>query len=265
MADPSAWRARPQSPAEREALASRTHSLLRQAAAVPRCRSTNHDAVVTDHLWLADVLARRFHHRGEDPEDVLQVARIGLVEAVQRFDPAQPSFIAFAVPTITGVLKRHFRDRSWTIRPPRQTQELAAQVWREWPSLAQQLGGIPTSRDLAERVRAPLASVEQARRASQCFRATSLEALGGLVGVAVSVDAVDDLERCEARVMVDDVLDRLEPSERRLLWLRYGEQRSQAEIAVAVGTSQMQVSRMLARLLAKVRVLVGAESAAVAA
>ena len=88
------------------------------------------DEVVTTHLWLADTLARRYYRRGEDDQDLLQIARAGLVEATQRFDPERGSFYSFAVPTVLGVLKRHFRDRSWDMRPPRRTQELANEIRR---------------------------------------------------------------------------------------------------------------------------------------
>src|SRR4029453_8599515 len=91
------------------------------------------DEVVTSHLWLAETLSRRFLRRGEDEEDLLQVARTGLVEAAQRFDPEQGAFIAFAVPTITGVLKRHFRDHGWMCRTPPRTQGGATGLCAQWP------------------------------------------------------------------------------------------------------------------------------------
>lgn len=128
----------------RDPLADRTLQLLSRARiADVEERQRLHDEVVTSHLWLAESLARRFQYRGEDLDDLQQVARIGLVEACQRFDPERGSFIAFASPTITGVLKRHFRDHGWLVRPPRRTQELASGIWKQWPELVQQLGSIP--------------------------------------------------------------------------------------------------------------------------
>ena len=119
--------------------------------------------MVTSHLWLAEKLARQFLHRGEDEEDLVQVAYTGLVEACLRFDPHQGSFVGFAEPTITGVLKRHFRDHGWTVRPPRPTQELASVIWRRWPTLVQEMGTLPCAQDLAQELGAPVSAVQQAR------------------------------------------------------------------------------------------------------
>src|SRR5215218_172019 len=161
----------------REELAERTNDLLIAAqTAGPVKRQRMLDEVVTSHLWLAETLARRFIHRGEDNEDLMQVACIGLVEACRRFDPQQGSFVGFAVPTITGVLKRHFRDHGWFVRPPRPTQELAAIIWRQWPALVQQMGSVPRSRDLADELGAPVGAVRQARFASQGYSASSIDA-----------------------------------------------------------------------------------------
>ena len=128
----------------REELAERTRALLLEAeTAGPLRRQQLLDEVITSHLWLAEKLARQFRHRGVDDDDLVQVARTGLVEACLRFDPHQGSFVGFAEPTISGVLKRHFRDHGWTVRPPRPTQELAASIWRRWPSLVQEMGSLP--------------------------------------------------------------------------------------------------------------------------
>ena len=121
------------------------------------------------HLWLADSVARRFRDRGEDAEDLRQIARSGLVEACARFDPDQGSFAAFAFPTVTGLVKRHFRDHGWSIRPSRPTQELSAEMWRRWPEVAQAVGGEPTERQLADVLRVPLDDVRRARRATQAY------------------------------------------------------------------------------------------------
>ena len=243
---------------ERQALNIRTCALL--AAASDCCanqRKALLDEVVTSHLWLAETLARRFQHRGEDDDDLLQVARVGLVEAAQRFDPAQSSFVAFAVPTINGVLKRHFRDTGWVVRPPRQTQELAAAIWRHWPELTQRLGAVPTHHDLARILDAPVAQIQQASSASRGYHATSIEAALDHGAAFVSAEAEQEIDRTEARIVLAEVLDQLTDSERELLRQRFGEQRSQTEIAAQFGTSQMQISRLLARLLEKMRLLVG--------
>jgi RNA polymerase sigma-B factor len=242
----------------REELAGRTHDLLVAAkTAGPAKRQRILDEVVTSHLWLAETLARRFMHRGEDYEDLLQVACTGLVEACQRFDPGQGSFVGFAVPTITGVLKRHFRDHGWVVRPPRPTQELASIIWRQWPVLVQQMGAVPRAQDLAKELGEPVGAVQQARFASQGYSATSIEAAmcGGMCFCSNETD--EDIGRTEARLIIDEALAQLDEGECRLIQLRFFEQRSQSEIAEELGTSQMQVSRLLSRLLVKMRTIIG--------
>jgi RNA polymerase sigma-B factor len=239
-------------------LSEHTQQLLIQAEAADRReRQRILDEVVTSHLWLAETLARRFTHRGEDDEDLLQVACVGLVEACQRFDPHQGSFVGFAVPTIIGVLKRHFRDHGWVVRPPRPTQELASIIWRQWPALVQQMGAVPRARDLAEELGEPVGAVQQARLASQGYSATSIDAAmcGGMCFCSDETD--DDIGRTEARLIIDEALAQLDEDERRLIQLRFFEQRSQSEIAEELGTSQMQVSRLLSRLLVKMRTIIG--------
>jgi RNA polymerase sigma-B factor len=241
----------------RAELTERTHNLLIKAeTAGPAKRQRLLDEVVTSHLWLAETLARRFMHRGEDPEDLLQVARTGLVEACQRFDPHQGSFIRFAVPTITGLLKRHFRDHGWVVRPPRPTQELASIIWRQWPTLVQQMGALPRARDLAEELGEPVGAVQQARFASQGYSASSIDAAMARGICFCSNETDEDIARTEARLIIDEALAQLSDDERRLIQLRFFEQRSQSEIAEDLGTSQMQVSRLLSKLLVKMRTII---------
>jgi RNA polymerase sigma-B factor len=242
----------------REELAERTQDLLIEAeTAGPAERQRILDEVITSHLWLAATLARRFLHRGEDEEDLLQVACTGLVEACRRFDPQQGSFVGFAVPTITGVLKRHFRDHGWMIRPPRPTQELASTIWRQWPTLVQQMGALPRTRELAEELGEPIGAVQQARFASQGYSASSIDAAMSRGICFCSNETDEDIDRTEARLIIDVALAQLDDDERRLIQLRFFEQRSQAEIADEIGTSQMQVSRLLSRLLLKLRTVIG--------
>ena len=152
--------------------------------------------MVVSHLWLADSVARRFRDRGEDADDLRQIARAGLVEACGRFDPDQGSFAAFAFPTVTGLVKRHFRDHGWSIRPPRPTQELSAEMWRRWPEVAQAVGGEPTERQLADVLGVPLEDVRRARRATQAYTCSSLDAL------TQDHESDDpDTERCDAHVL----------------------------------------------------------------
>ncbi len=249
---------KPRQQVQRQELAERTRELLIKAREVePEKRQQILDEVVTSHLWLAESLSRRFLHRGEDEEDLLQVARTGLVEAAQRFDPQQGAFIAFAVPTITGVLKRHFRDHGWMVRPPRRTQELASGIWQQWPALVQAIGAIPSAEDLARRLGQSVGAVQQARYASHCYSPASIDAAVARGMHFTSTESEDELDRTEIRLIIDAALDQLTECERQLLWYRFFEQRSQAEIAAAIGTSQMQVSRLLGRVLGKLRTIIG--------
>ena len=243
----------------REELAERTRALLIEAqTAGPLRRQQILDEVVTSHLWLAEKLARQLLHRGEDEDDLVQVAYTGLVEACLRFDPHQGSFVGFAEPTISGVLKRHFRDHGWTVRPPRPTQELASVIWRRWPTLVQEMGSLPCAKDLAQELGAPVTAVQQARLASEGYTASSIDAAMSRGVCFCSTEADEDIDRTEARLIVDRAVEQLDESERRLIWLRYFEQRSQSDIAHELGISQMQVSRLLSRLLLKLRGIIGA-------
>jgi RNA polymerase sigma-B factor len=243
----------------RDELAERTRELLVEAEkAGPVRRQQILDEVVTSHLWLAEKLARQFLHRGEDEEDLVQVAYTGLVEACLRFDPHQGSFVGFAEPTISGVLKRHFRDHGWTVRPPRPTQELASIIWRRWPTLVQQMGTLPCSKDLAQELGASVNAVQQARLASEGYTASSIDSAMARGVCFCSTESDEDIDRTEARLIVDRAVSQLDESERRLIWLRYFEQRSQSDIAQELGISQMQVSRLLSRMLLKLRSIIGA-------
>ena len=248
----------PHQHAAREELAERTRELLIEAeAAGPVRRQQILDEVVTSHLWLAERLARQFLNSKKKEKDLIQVAYTGLVEACLRFDPHQGSFVGFAEPTITGVLKRHFRDHGWTVRPPRPTQELASVIWRRWPTLVQEMGTLPRARDLAAELGAPVTAVQQARMASEGYSALSIEAAMTRGVCFCSTESDEDKDRAEARLIIDRALARLDESERRLILLRFFEQRSQSDIASELGISQMQVSRLLSRLLLKLRSIIG--------
>lgn len=216
--------------------------------------------LVLDHLWLADAIARRFRGRGEDDEDLRQVARCALVEAAGRYDPTQGAFAPFAGPTVSGVLKRHFRDHGWMVRPPRQLQQLAVRMTQQWSDVAQETGGLPSAEDLAASLGEPVARVNEARCASLGYRTTSID----VAGVPVAATATDDpgFERCEAEVLVSEAWELLQPAERDLLRMRFWENRSQSDIAQQIGTSQMQVSRLLSRALGRLRDLLEDDAAA---
>ena len=232
-----------------------TEGLLARAhAATGQQRRDLLAEVVERHLGLADALAGRYGRTRPDAEDVRQVARMGLVEAALRYDPGRGSFVGFAVPTVTGEVKRHFRDHSWLIRPPRSTQELSIRVRHSWPAVAQQIGAEPTSADIARELSESTDSVHEARLAGVGFTATTLVPNDPRLH---SFDAQLAFDRCDAQMVVASLLSQLTAEERELVTLRFFDELSQEEIAARAGTSQMQVSRRLRRLLVKLRDLVG--------
>ena len=241
---------------DRELAAETARDLLWQAQdAPPDEKARLQNEVVTSHVWLADSLARRFHHRGEEADDLQQVARFGLVQAVQRYDPDQGPFLAFAIPTISGCLKRHFRDHGWLVRPPRRTQELAAQLRQQWPDLIQVLHADPSDQDLADYLGQSVKVVREATGANQCYRPSSLTAVHG--SAAAEPAAGDDFALCETRMVISRAWSQLTCEERTLLTLRFYEDRSQSAIASQLGISQTQVSRLLARTLLRLRSIIG--------
>jgi RNA polymerase sigma-B factor len=251
---------------DRDELAAATHELLLEACTADDPRASElRDQAVVNYLWLADRIARRYQGRGEDDEDLVQVARSGLVEAAKRYDPRCTSFPAFAVPTITGVVKRHFRDHGWLVRPPRTTQETATQLARIGPEMAQQLGGDPDDQAVAGRLGKPVAVVREARLASRGYAPTSLDSAMAAGVSFVAEDAGAERERAEVHLIISRAWRQLDDPERRLLMMRFVEERSQADIAAEIGTSQMQVSRMLNRTLRRMRTMIaGSEEAALA-
>ncbi len=216
------------------------------------------DALVLEHLGLAETLARRFAGRIGDRDDIRQVAYVGLVKAARRFDSTRTSdFVSFAVPTITGEIKRHLRDDIWFVRPPRRVQELRLAIAHVSPELAQELGHAPTWAQLAERLREDPRDVREALGSDQSMHPASLSSVvaeDDSVALADLVGGCDaELERAEMLATVAPACKRLAPRERRILYLRFYEDRTQQEIARELGVTQMQVSRLLARILARLR------------
>src|SRR5436305_6794201 len=214
--------------------------------------------LVEDHLGLARYLARRFSHRGESLEDLVQVASMGLVEAATRYDPdLGTSFPAFATATIVGTLKKHFRDRGWAVRVSRRVQELYLETRDAADRLSQSLGRSPTIEELAEHLGVGASDVIEAMEAGRLYRTASLsQALDDDTTRALEtrVGAVDPgVGIVDRRDLVRDLMSRLPPPERRVVLLRFQEGLSQAEIGSRVGVSQMQVSRLLARGLERMR------------
>jgi RNA polymerase sigma-B factor len=216
-------------------------------------------------MALAAHLSRRFNHRGISEDDLMQVASIGLLQAIERFDPERGvEFSTFAAPTILGELKRHFRDRGWAIRIPRRLQELNLRLTSVADQLTHQLGRSPTIAELASAVHASDEEVLEALDAARAYRARPLGKVGDDDGPSGPVDpglSSEDvaLLRSEDRMVVERLLAGVEPREQLMLRMRFYEEMTQQEIAERLGVSQMQVSRLLSRVLTRLREQVGNE------
>lgn len=214
------------------------------------------DRVVTDLLPLANQIARRFHHRGEASEDLTQVAVVALINVIDRYQPDRGDFFPFAVTTMTGELKRHLRDRSWAVRPPRRLQQLSLEVrWAE-THLGQLLRRSPTAQDIADFLDVSEEEVLEAVAAHQARRSTSLQAPVRSADVPL-VDTLggDDhrLDDIDSWVSLRGVIANLPERTRKILQMRFGSGMTQSQIAHAVGVSQMHVSRILAATLQRLR------------
>ncbi|WP_404348392.1 sigma-70 family RNA polymerase sigma factor [Phycicoccus jejuensis] len=212
--------------------------------------------VVEEMLSLADGLAHRYSGRGIERDDLEQVARTALVAAVDRYHPdSGAGFVAFAVPTIAGELKRHFRDCGWVVRPPRRVQELRAEVVVAEESLRHRLGREATVAEVADLMECEPADVESARLCGSGFRPASLDApvlAGGTEGDRLA-DVGDFYHRFELHTDLRLALDSLGERDRRVVRLRFVEELTQSEIGSMLGVSQMQVSRILSRILRQLR------------
>jgi RNA polymerase sigma-B factor len=207
-------------------------------------------------LPLARSLARRYAGKGEPLDDLEQVASLGLLKAIDRFDVSRDvRFATFAVPTIAGELKRHFRDRGWMLRVPRDIQELSARVVRSREALTRELGRSPTVTEVASALGAGVEQVLDALRAADAYRMMSLdEPLAEGAGALDAIGGDDEgYELAEHRVLLRSGLDRLSEREREIVRLRYYEGLTQREIARAVGVSQMHVSRLIRRSIDAMR------------
>ena len=214
--------------------------------------------LVEDHVPLAQFLARRFGHRGEPHEDLVQVALLGLLKAVDRFDPDRGlEFSTYATPTIVGELKRHFRDKGWAVRVPRRVQELHLRLASVVGTLSQNLGRSPTIGEIAQAASASEEDVLEAIEAGHAYRFTSLDAPSGSddEGSLGSQLGEEDqaLADSEHRVALSPLIARFPHREQMILHLRFFEGLTQSEIASRLGISQMHVSRLLARSLSQLR------------
>jgi RNA polymerase sigma-B factor len=211
------------------------------------------------HLPLVEYLARRFRNRGEWLDDLTQVATIGLIKSIDRFDLDRGvEFSTYATPTIVGEIKRHFRDKGWAVRVPRRLQELKLALTKAISDLAQREGRAPTVSELAEHLHMSEEDVLEGLESANAYSTVSLDAPDSgdedAPAVADSLGMVDDsLEGVEYRESLKPLLERLPPREKKILLLRFFGNLTQSQIAAELGISQMHVSRLLARTLTQLR------------
>ena len=227
-------------------------------------RKALRDRLVEAHMPLVIYLARRFSGRNEPMNDLVQVGAIGLIKAIDRFDPSRGlEFSTYATPTILGEIKRHFRDTGWLIHVPRRAQELQTTVNAARAELSQELGRAPTVAELAARIEVDEEIVIEALDAARAYSGVPLDVLaapGETVPEHPMLGIVDEgFEQVEQRAMLREVISKLPENEREILLLRFVANKTQTEIAAIVGVSQMQVSRLVARGLKKLRASLGAE------
>ncbi|QBJ92282.1 RNA polymerase sigma factor SigF [Streptomyces seoulensis] len=214
--------------------------------------------LVRMHLPLVEHLARRFRNRGEPLDDLTQVATIGLIKSVDRFDPERGvEFSTYATPTVVGEIKRHFRDKGWAVRVPRRLQELRLALTTATAELSQLHGRSPTVHELAQKLAISEEEVLEGLESANAYSTLSLDVPDTddeSPAVADTLGAEDEaLEGVEYRESLKPLLEDLPPREKRILLLRFFGNMTQSQIAQEVGISQMHVSRLLARTLAQLR------------
>jgi len=225
---------------------------------------TLRDQLIEDHLWIASHVARRFMDRGEPLDDLIQVARLGLVKALARFDPDHgSSFPAYAMPSVLGEVRRHFRDATWSLKVTRRAKELSLEVTKVTNELSHELGRSPRIAEIAARLEVSEDLVLDALDASAAYRALPLTGPGGGGDGDDDGPAPDDgpmlgyedeqLSSTPERVALKRAMADLPERERRIVELRFYEGLTQSEIAAKVGTSQVHVSRLLRSSLARLQ------------
>lgn len=247
---------------KRQQQGDRARSLLVELAALPQNTSRRgqvRDELIAMHRPLAEHLARRFVNRGEPLDDLHQVATIGLIKAVDGFDVARGvEFTSYAIPTMVGEIKRHFRDKGWSLRVPRRLKEMKLDVSKAGMTLTQHLGRIPTNADLAHYLKVGEDDIRECILSGYAYSALSLSApVGGenqestlgdtLGGPDEALDSVVDRESLRP------LIDKLPTRQRRIIAMRYYGNMTQTQIADRIGISQMHVSRLLARSIAELR------------
>jgi RNA polymerase sigma-B factor len=247
---------------DRAADRARTRELFGELSATAE-RDSRHrqirDQLVELHLPLVEYLARRFRNRGEPLDDLVQVATIGLIKSIDRFDLERGvEFSTYATPTIVGEIKRHFRDKGWAIRVPRRLQEMKLSLTKATAELSQRNGRAPTVAELAKHLELTEDDVLEGLESANAYSAISLDAPDisddDSTAVSDSLGTMDDaLEGVVYRESLKPLLEKLPPREKNILMLRFFANMTQSQIAADLGISQMHVSRLLARTLAKLR------------
>jgi RNA polymerase sigma-B factor len=248
-------------PNDRAAREAATRELMerRAASTAEDERQELLEQVVELNLEMAKGIARRFRGRGAEADDLEQVAYLGLVKAAHHYRlEADTPFIGFAIPTIRGEVKRYFRDCAWTVRIPRRLQEMQGTIANKLPELEQELNREPTPAELAEHLDVEVTEVEQALAAKGCFNVLSLDRPAEADAELTLADVVADdddasIDQLETVEMLEPVLADLGERDRRILQLRFVEGWTQSEIGNDIGVSQMQVSRVLRRILDDLR------------
>jgi len=254
-------------PQQREELR-RLHERYLQSSD-PGERDRLRERLVAGYEGLVHFLARRFQNRGEPLEDIVQVGFLGLIKAIDRFDPSLGNeFTTFATPTILGEIKRYFRDKGWAIRFPRRLQELYQQVVRVNEEMKNQLGRQPSMAEVAERLGVEPDNVLEAMEMSSAFTPVSIDATLGGDGdddgrqLSEAVGGEDpNLDRVEMRQVLDKAMQYLNERERRIMIMRFFDEMSQSEVAKRLGISQMHVSRLQRAALEHLREHLPSESA----
>lgn len=238
-------------------MAARRTTPHRVTRSTTRSTERGNDLVLA-HLGVAEAIARRYSAGSRDTGDLQQVAYLGLVKAARHFDPERGDvFVAYAVPTISGEIKRYLRDSGWFVRPPRQVQELRAQLAVESPRLAQLLGHQPTPSDLAAALGQDLKHVQEALSAHEHMRPASLNSALSTQEGEIHTDTIGStdprLEKAERMATIAAACRTLSSRERRIVYLRFFEEKTQQEIGSELGVTQMQISRLLTHILETLR------------
>lgn len=217
------------------------------------------DELVTNHINLVRYLAAKFKNRGEPMDDLIQVGTIGLIKAIDRFDPERGlEFTTFATPTILGEIKRHFRDKGWNVRVPRRLQELSAKINTVTDELTRDLQRSPSTEEVAEKLGVSVDEVLEAMESSSAYSAVSLDTPAtddeDSVSLGDHLPSIDqDLDASNDRIVIEDAIAEFSPREQEIIRMRFEQGLTQVEIAEELGVSQVQVSRLLRRTLKKIQ------------